>query len=101
MRLSKICVFGVFFLLIMFLAFHVEAKPPKNVVDTKWEKKADKNLDGVVDAHELKAWQEHKAEVDSKWEKKADKNQDGVVDAHELKAWQELKENAEIEGEVE
>ena len=102
MQLFKGCVSGLLFLLIMSQVFPAEAKPPlgghkaapgKAKVDTKWEKKADKNRDGIVDPKEMRrrrqAIKKGKSEVDTGWEKKADKNQDGIIDAKELENWRQ------------
>ncbi|MCK4947937.1 MAG: hypothetical protein KAS46_06155, partial [Candidatus Aureabacteria bacterium] len=97
MKLFKGCISSLLFLLIMSQVFPVEAKPPlrrrkatpgKAKVDTKWEKKADKNKDGIVDLKEMQRRQQAikkgKSKVNTKWEKKADKNKDGIVDPKEM-----------------
>lgn len=60
----------------------------KAKVDSRWEKKADKNNDGKVEKCELKkAWkhyQEHRSEVDKEWEKKADLDGDGKISHEEF-----------------
>ena len=91
MKILKRCVLGLLFLFLMFQVFPAEAKPPKGKakVDTKWEKKADKNQDGIVGPRERGAWQKHKSEVDTGWEKKADTNQNGAVDKKELSQWKD------------
>lgn len=56
----------------------------RSTVDKEWEKKADVNGDGKVDAKELNYWRRHR--VNTGWEKKADTNGDGVVSKDELAA---------------
>ena len=65
-------------------------KKHKAKVDTKWEKKADKNKDGIVQPGErrrahAKGYLKHKTEVDTKWEKAADTDGNGSVSAAELR----------------
>ena len=83
-------------------------KGPKHKADvnTKWEKRADANKDGVVQKAEKNRWDnrpgrgnppgpkggpgkglKNKASVDNKWEKRADANNDGVVDRAEKQRW--------------
>ena len=57
----------------------------KTKVNTWWEKRADTNNDGVVDAGELSAWKKLKRE-------RIDLNNDGVIDAKERRlCWRNAK----------
>ncbi len=65
------------------------AKIRTRKVDTKYEKKADTNNDGLLSRKENRAarkdYLENSSEVDKKWEKKADKNSDGTINAKEFR----------------
>ena len=59
----------------------------KSKVNTRWEKRADKNNDGRVgpkEARKAKAKLKAKSVVDTKWEEKADKNDDGKISRKEF-----------------
>jgi Ca2+-binding EF-hand superfamily protein len=64
----------------------------KAEVDTKWEARADKNDDGVVQPAEARkakttAYIKHKSDVNRKWEARADTDKNGKVSAKELRAY--------------
>jgi hypothetical protein len=64
-------------------------------VDKPWERAADKNADGIVDATETKQWKEDrtdkkdKSEVETGWERRAGANKDGIADAAEINQWKQ------------
>jgi Ca2+-binding EF-hand superfamily protein len=56
------------------------------IVDKQWEKIADRNKDGKVDAHEAKVfWRKHKSKVDTPIEKKYDADGNGWLSGSEAK----------------
>lgn len=59
----------------------------KTKVDTRWEKKADLDRDGRVEAGELKAWRHHKAKVNTEVESKYDANSDGWLEPDEAREY--------------
>jgi len=61
----------------------------RSSVNKPWEKRADKNDDGIVDRkeahkHHTKQYLKNRSDVDKKWEEEADRNDDGKVGAKEL-----------------
>ncbi len=62
-------------------------KSSRSKVDKKWERKADKNNDGLVSKKEVKAYRLQKSKVDKPWEKKADADNDGFVSKKEAEQY--------------
>ncbi|MBU0506300.1 MAG: hypothetical protein ABII18_00575 [bacterium] len=58
-------------------------KNPNAKVDTRWEVKADKNNDGVVNPQEYKK-ASHSGKIDTPAERRVDANHDGTIDKREV-----------------
>jgi len=73
----------------------------KAKVDTRWEKKADVDKDGIVEPKEAAAAKKYlreKSVVDRPWEEAADANKDGKVDWQEIRVYHKTQMDSDHNG---
>lgn len=96
MKLRHLAIAGITLGVLIGCEEDVRARPKPKVVrklqkakvNTRWEAKADKNEDGIVqpkEAHKAKTQVKKKSVVNRPWEAKADTNGDGKVSAAEMR----------------